>query len=63
MNKALYGSVSKFIRYDDLDFLGDDVIDEKTLKDDLGIADEVERDTIMKIVKENKHVKGKRKRG
>ena len=36
------------------------MIDEKTLKDDLGIADETERDAIMKKVKENKHVKGKR---
>ena len=55
----MYECVSKLIRYDDLDFLGDDVIDEKTLKDDLGIAVEAERDTIMKKVKENKHVKGK----
>ena len=42
----MYECVSKLIRYDDLDFLGDDVIDEKTLKDDLGIADEAERDAI-----------------
>ena len=48
--------------YDDLDFLGDDVIDGKALEDDLGVVDEGERDAIMEKVKGNRHVKGKKSR-
>ena len=49
--------------YDDLDFLGDDVIDAKVLEEDLIIADEGDRRTIMGKVKGNRRVKGKERIG
>ena len=48
--------------YDDLAFLGDDVLDGKALEDNLGVADKEERDAIMEKVKGNRHVKGKKNR-
>ena len=44
--------------YDDLDFLGDDVIDDKVLADQLDVADKGERDAIMEQVAKNRRVKG-----
>ena len=44
--------------YDDLDFLGDDVIDDKVLADQLNVADEGERAAIMEQVAKNRRGKG-----
>ena len=44
--------------YDDLDFIGDDVIDDKVLADQLNVADEGERAAIMEQVEKNRRVKG-----
>ena len=45
--------------YDDLEFLGDDVIDAKVLEEDLGVADVGARNTIVEKVQGNRRVKGK----
>ncbi len=44
--------------YDDLDFLGDDVLDEDTLEKGLGVISKEDREAIMNKIRENKPMKG-----